>query len=484
MNVKGKILVVDDSWLNVDLITELLTDHEYTTVAASSGIEAIEKVKKENFDLVLLDIMMPEMDGFDVFRQIKLLQASNNLPIIFLTARTDSKSLLNGFRLGAVDYIKKPFSQAELLSRVENHVELKKAKEKIQCELAQRKKVEEDLKNNLQFLEILVDTIPNPIYFKDKSGCYKGCNNTFAKTVFGVQKNEIIGKKVFDFQDILTPELAKLHYEKDMELLKTEKTQHFEEKVKCYNGVIRDFVFNKAVYLDTQKNVQGLVGVMTDITERKQLQSKILSTIIETEDKERNRFAKDLHDGLGALLSSINIYMNLIEQGKISVDELPVIVDTIKSLLNEAVTSSKEIANNIRPNMLNNFGLVASVNAFCEKLNTLGTIKVLFNSKNFSYKLEQNMEVMLWRIINELINNSLKHSSANRINIKLANSQNNLKLAYSDNGIGFDVQKALNTQSDSKGLQNIISRVNSINGKVKITSRPGNGVLVKIVVNF
>ncbi len=134
MNEKGKykkILIVDDSKTNLDYISKLLKSKGYLTAIALNGNTALKKAKAHVFDLVLLDIIMPEIDGFEVCRQLKNNPSSRSIPIIFLTSKTDAKSLSKGFEIGGVDYIKKPFNTIELLARVETHLNLKKAQDTI-----------------------------------------------------------------------------------------------------------------------------------------------------------------------------------------------------------------------------------------------------------------------------------------------------------------------------------------------------------------
>ena len=229
---------------------------------------------------------------------------------------------------------------------------------------------------------------------------------------------------------------------------------------------------------------QVILSIFRDLTERKAIQRRIVSTIIQTEEKERNRFAKDLHDGMGALLSSINIYLNLFELDKFGKDEIPKIIQDMKDLINEAILSSKEIANNIKPNVLSNFGLIVSIKSFCEKLNTTRVIEIDFDSKNFSCKLDHNTEVILFRVINELINNTLKHATATKAHLSISNTPELLKLLYSDNGIGFDVKNSIRLGEENMGLKNIITRVKTINGIINIISKKGDGQKTEVKIRL
>jgi signal transduction histidine kinase len=128
---KPLILIVDDTPKNIQVLGKTLHDLGYNVSIATSGGQALESVKKERPDLILLDIQMPEMDGFDVCKILKANPDTKGIPVIFLTAVTDSDKVVQGFELGAVDYITKPFNTAELTMRVATHIEIKQSREKL-----------------------------------------------------------------------------------------------------------------------------------------------------------------------------------------------------------------------------------------------------------------------------------------------------------------------------------------------------------------
>ncbi|NOX35617.1 MAG: response regulator [Deltaproteobacteria bacterium] len=122
---KTLVLAVDDRPQNLQFLGKLLSDKGYEVGMAQNGRQALNFIKKNEPDLILLDIMMPEMDGYEVCRQIKADFSVRHIPIIFLTAKTDPKDIVKGFDAGGVDYVTKPFNSAELLVRVKTHIEIK-----------------------------------------------------------------------------------------------------------------------------------------------------------------------------------------------------------------------------------------------------------------------------------------------------------------------------------------------------------------------
>lgn len=139
---KPLILMVDDIPQNLQVLTEILMKGNcYEIAAATCGEEAIEAAEELAPDLILLDIMMPEMDGFEVCRRLKASSRARDIPIIFLTAMTEIADIVRGFEAGAVDYVTKPFNAPELLARVHTHLQVRRLIAGLQEALAQVKQL-------------------------------------------------------------------------------------------------------------------------------------------------------------------------------------------------------------------------------------------------------------------------------------------------------------------------------------------------------
>lgn len=164
---KFKILIVDDIPANIQVLGNVLRKAGYEVAFTDNGMDAIVKTKNFGFDLILLDVMMPQMDGFEVCARLKENPTTKDIPVIFLTAKSDSESLVKGFELGAVDYLTKPFKAPELLVRVHTHLALKHASEELFKSNAMKDKlfsiIAHDLRgpvgNLSSVLEILIDNI-------------------------------------------------------------------------------------------------------------------------------------------------------------------------------------------------------------------------------------------------------------------------------------------------------------------------------------
>lgn len=128
MDNSANVLIVDDVPDNIQVAMNFLKEEPYNLSFATRGQEALALMKTHEYDLILLDIMMPEMDGYEVCRRIKAEPRLQDIPIIFVTAKVDVDSISQGFRAGAVDYLCKPFHAEELLARVNTHLSLYRAK--------------------------------------------------------------------------------------------------------------------------------------------------------------------------------------------------------------------------------------------------------------------------------------------------------------------------------------------------------------------
>jgi CheY-like chemotaxis protein len=138
MKDPNQVLVVDDVPANLEIVLEFLSAQGYMITAATSGERALKNLKIRVPDLILLDIRMPGMDGFETCKQIKSNPDTAHIPIIFLTALADTESITKGFAVGAVDYISKPFQEAELLARVKTHLQLQSLNRSLEQQVAER----------------------------------------------------------------------------------------------------------------------------------------------------------------------------------------------------------------------------------------------------------------------------------------------------------------------------------------------------------
>ena len=204
---------------------------------------------------------------------------------------------------------------------------------------------------------------------------------------------------------------------------------------------------------------------------------------VEVEFKERKRIAADLHDGLGSILSSIVLFVKIMEKDGVK-EEIRGNLEQVKQLSNMALDNLEAVINNLNPSILNRYGLIKSLEVLCDKINDTGKINCKINTLGFDAKLSKNMEINFYRICNELINNTLKHSGASELKISFKNIKRKVSFYYQDNGTGFNPDLISSNEEEKMGLRNIISRVESFGGTYTINSEAGKGVEITIHLNL
>ena len=213
--------------------------------------------------------------------------------------------------------------------------------------------------------------------------------------------------------------------------------------------------------------------------QRQLLNKRILTAVLRTEEKSRSRFSKELHDGLGPLLSSAKMSLSALA-GERREEERGEIIANTTYVIDEAIRSLREISNNLSPHVLNDFGLARGVQNFIDKSAAMHDAKIRFTTNLRTERYDTDIEVILYRVICELINNSLKHAACTSINLSLSQNGSELALDYTDDGRGFNPQAMLDC---GMGLSNIASRINSLNGTFDISSSKDRGMRVGIRVN-
>ncbi len=216
--------------------------------------------------------------------------------------------------------------------------------------------------------------------------------------------------------------------------------------------------------------------------DRLKSEKRVISAIINTEENERKRFAKDLHDGLGPVISAIKMSLSALSE-RIKDPPGTLILNNTNHLINEAINTLKDISNNLSPHVLSNFGLSSALGAFTTKINQTKAIEIEFKSNMENQRLESEKEVVIYRASCELINNSIRHSGASRIDIELNKHEKFITLQFSDNGRGFDTSSLAGEDIKGMGLSNIETRVRSVDGVFVLESTPGKGTsaLIKII---
>jgi two-component system, NarL family, sensor kinase len=202
--------------------------------------------------------------------------------------------------------------------------------------------------------------------------------------------------------------------------------------------------------------------------EKKLMAAKLL---VEGQEEERKRIATELHDGIGVLLSATKMQFSIISD---KIPENRELIEKATKMLEQASGDVRKISHNMMPGLLTKLGFFEAVEDLFEHVDDTQGLKAVCTISGNEARLAENKEIMLYRIVQEMVNNTLKYAQANNITLNILVNQGILLLKYTDDGVGFDLAEKL--ESETIGLKSIQSRVNFLNGRIDIDTEPGKGV--------
>ncbi len=268
LETANRALVVDDDTHMRGAMCAAVNEFGFDADDFASPEDAWDAFKNETYSLVLLDWQLPRISGIELCRRFRSLPHSPYVYILMVTANDSPEQLREALAAGADDYLMKPF-HLHLLE-----IRLSVARMQIRHRI-ERARAEATILKERHFLQSIIDTIPSPIFYKDATGTYLGCNRAFEE-MMARPRGEIVGKTAFD----LAPrEQADIYSEMDRNLLEGESgTQKYEAKVIDGYEKTRDVIFNKARFYNPDGAMGGIVAVMLDITDLKQAESALIRT--------------------------------------------------------------------------------------------------------------------------------------------------------------------------------------------------------------
>lgn len=265
MNAQKTILIVDDTEANVHTLMNLL-EEEYDVLASLSGEDALELLNEEHVDLILLDIVMPGMDGFEVCRQLKANNKTEDIPVIFLTAKTDEDSIERAYDVGGVDYINKPFRMREILSRIHTHISLAE----------QKSNLEYSLKTNIDLLNQYKEAVDKSTIVSktDIKGRIIYANDAFCN-ISGYTREELIGKP---HNIVRHPDTPSSVYKTLWRTIKNKQTWYGEVKNRKKTGEY--YIVQSVVMpiLDVDGKIIEFISIRHDVTAIHDLKEEIEAT--------------------------------------------------------------------------------------------------------------------------------------------------------------------------------------------------------------
>nr|WP_255723142.1 ATP-binding protein [Flavihumibacter fluminis] len=189
------------------------------------------------------------------------------------------------------------------------------------------------------------------------------------------------------------------------------------------------------------------------------------------EEKERTRVAKDLHDGVAGMLAASKMHFNSIGTQYAELVQLSAFKQGL-NLLDEAATEVRKTSHNLMPEILLQYGLDQAIRRYCSNINNSRAISIIYDSWGEINRYNDSFELSVYRIVQELLNNIVKHSKATQALVQVSQQNEVLSITIEDNGVGMQENKEM----DGTGLQSLASRAKAMNGKIELESRPGHGV--------
>jgi signal transduction histidine kinase len=209
-------------------------------------------------------------------------------------------------------------------------------------------------------------------------------------------------------------------------------------------------------------------------------QQKMLQAELESQESERRRLAADLHDSIGGMLSTIRV--GLITAAR-SLPE-PQSIDETKRMLDDTISSVRRISRDLMPSTLEKFGFIQAIKELCERFQATSKISIGFSEEGEIPGLEQQRELMIFRIVQELLNNAVKHAQATLIEVTIGRDEHHVKIIVKDDGVGFDAVEQKNDKQFGKGLGlfNIENRARLLNGIVNFESERQRGSKITLTL--
>ena len=296
----------------------------------------------------------------------------------------------------------------------------------------------------------------------------------------GFTRENTIGRNLFDYVPASKTQKIKQQL---AQLIKNGKSFDDENLIAGMDGT---YAWYKTVYSPIRNvdgNVEEIIVISHDITAIKYAEDRVLHAVFDGQECERKRLSADLHDGLGQYISAIGFGLFQLQQLTTdnNVVERTRILKELKTMVNKAGAELKSIAYNLSSQNLEQYGLVAATRDYCSEMGHMFSITVRFKALNMRNRLNPEIEITLYRLVQELLNNIVKHAHCSVADIRLVKDSNSVLLSVADNGKGFKWSK----KNKGLGLLNLKNRLNPFNGSVQVISENNQGttILVSIPLN-
>ncbi len=456
------VLVVEDNPADQVLLEQMLSSSRLRIAHiffASTIAQAKDLLNSEEIQLLLLDLTLPDSFGIDSIKSLRTL--AHRIPVIVLTGLSDSETALEALKQNAQDYLVKGEFDSNLLTKsIEYSIERKKAEEDI---IASEEKYRQMFYQN-----------PSPMWINDENGLNVLEVNDAALQKYGYEREEFLKLGLND----LLVEAANLS---GTAMPDKKHRNLWKHRKKDGDVIIVEFIHYPINYFG-KKAMQAQVN---DITENLRLENELtiqkqqlIEAVLKAQENERKSIGRELHDNINQILTAVKLNLGLaLEYRENNIPLIEKCEKNVETVMEEIRKISKEL---ILPGNLKELGIVHSIEDLMKDVLHLTGIKWKLYAKAIDEALlSEDQKLTVYRIVQEQLNNILKHAEANLIIIHLHARESQIQLKITDDGKGFDPsQKRMGV-----GLTNIINRAELFSGKVNIDSTPGEGCSIEVVLN-
>jgi PAS domain S-box-containing protein len=460
---KAGILIVEDSSIVAFHLQKTLEREGYRVVGTEpSGEAALLLVEKNKPDLVLMDIMLNgRMDGIETARTIR---SRFTIPVIYITALTDRETIQRAKITEPFGYVTKPFEDREIFTVIEMAL----YKHEIESKLRQSEEKYFSTVKSISDGVVIIDEQFRLTYM-----------NPSAESIIGWSLSQAQGESVFSVFQLKNQATEEFPVNPFQCLLDQGRVNSIpaglvliSKKGECPVGE-----GSMSPVINSKGKFMGLVMIFKDLSEKiaheklvKDFEKKHMAALLEGQEQERSRIAKDLHDGLGQMLNAVKMNIDLL--GKKD-DQ----VYLLSELIDEAILESVRISENLLPSKLKDFDLATCLRSLCNTIRKTSAVPVSFEVLSEISQLDQSQKINFYRIAQEAINNAIKHARASSINVQVNEEENTVHLMIEDDGKGFEKNRTYD-QSKHHGLMNMRERAEIMGGKLTIESDADRGTLI------
>jgi len=479
------ILAIDDRQDNLTSIEAILKNYisDLNLLKATSGKAGVLSAYKNQPDVIILDIIMPKMDGYEVCKKLRQNDLTKNIPVILLTAiDTSTENKIRGLEAGAEIFLAKPIDPGELAAQVKAMLRIKRAEDKLRAEKELLdKNVKErtrELSESEEKYRKLIETTSEGFWLIGTDKKTIDVNQSLCNMI-GYSRYELIGKTPFDFVD---DEDLKVFKEQTSKITSTVH-RSYEISLKKKNGSDFPTIFNATSLLDKKGEPAGSFSFVTDITERKQAEKQI-----EKDLKEKSTLLRELYH---RTKNNMQVISSMLRLRSMRTDE-EFIHTTFKEINNKIKAMSLVQEKLYKSKNLSEINLKEYIEELIDLLRKsydLASDRIAFQLELEDIPILLDCAVPLGLIINELISNAFKHAFPNKmkgeISIKSYKEKNGIiNIHLEDNGVGIPADLNLK-ESDSIGLQTMFSLIEfQLKGEVNYVTDEGLKWHLKIKDNL